>query len=71
MLNDILNRQYIEQQAQQQQEHINQVIEVQKSAKALKDFLDGTEKIRPEYQQMAKAEYCAVLYDYMRKHNMI
>ena len=71
MLNDILNRQYIEQQAQQQQEHINQVIEVQKSAKALKDLLDGTEKIRPEYQQMAKAEYCAVLYDYMRKHNMI
>lgn len=72
MLYDILNRQYIQQQAmQQQQNHINQVIEVQKSAKALKDFLEGTDKILPEYQQMATAESCAVLYEYMRKHNMI
>ncbi len=71
-LYDILNRQYIEQQAIfQQQNHINQVYEVQKSAKALKDFLDGADKIQPAYQQMANAEYCAVLYEYMRKHNMI
>lgn len=71
-LYDILNRQYIEQQAiNQQQNHINQVFEVQKSAKALKDFLDGADNIQPAYQQMANAEYCAVLYEYMRKHNMI
>lgn len=70
-LYDILNRQYIQQQAIQQQNHLNQVIEVQKSAKALKDFLDGTDNIHPAYQQMATAEYCAVLYEYMRKHNMI
>lgn len=71
-LYDILNKQYIEQQvAQQQQNHINQVLEVQKSAKALKDFLDGADKIQPAYQQMATAVYCAVLYEYMRKHNMI
>lgn len=68
-LYDILNRQYIQQQAIQQQNHINQVIEVQKSAKALKDFLDGTDNIHPAYQQMATEEYCAVLYEYMRKHN--
>ncbi len=69
---EMFNNAYIQQQAmQQQQNHINQVIEVQKSAKALKDFLEGTDKILPEYQQMATAEYCAVLYEYMRKHNMI
>ena len=71
-LYDIFNSQYIQQQAiNQQQNHINQVFEVQKSAKALKDFLDGADNIQPAYQQMANAEYCAVLYEYMRKHNMI
>lgn len=70
-LYDILNRQYIQQQAIQQQNHINQVIEVQKSVKALKDFLDGADNIQPAYQQMAAVEYCAVFYEYMQKHNMI
>lgn len=68
-LYDILNRQYIQQQAQQQN-HMNQIIEVQKSAKALKDFLDSTDKIQPEYQQMANAEYCAILCEYLKRHNM-
>ncbi len=69
---EIFNRQYIQQQAMlQQQNHVNQVIEVQKSAKALKDFLDSSDKIQPEYQQMANAEYCAILCDYLRKHNII
>ena len=68
---EIFNRQYIQQQAMlQQQNHVNQVIEVQKSAKALKDFLDSSDKIQPAYQQMANAEYCAILCDYLRKHNM-
>lgn len=69
---EIFNRQYIQQQAMlQQQNHVNQVIEVQKSAKALKDFLDSSDKIQPEYQQMANAEYCTILCDYLRKHNII
>lgn len=69
---EIFNRQYIQQQAMfQQQNHVDQVIEVQKSAKALKDFLESSDKILPEYQQMANAEYCAILCDYLRKHNLI
>jgi|GEM_PF-938105 len=70
-LYEILNRQYIQQQAAQQQNHINQVFEVQNSAKALKDFLDGADNIQPAYRQMANAEYCAVLYEYLRRHNML
>lgn len=70
-LYEILNHQYIQQQAMQQQNHINQVLEVQKSANALKDFLDSSDNIQPAYQQMATDEYCAVLFDYMKKHNMI
>lgn len=69
---EIFNRQYIQQQAiLQQQNHISQVMEVQKSAKALKDFLDSSDKIQPAYQQMATSEYCAILCDYLREHNMI
>lgn len=70
-LYEIFNQQYIQRQAAQQQNHINQVFEVQKSAKALKDFLEGADNIQPAYQQMANYEYCAVLYDYIKKHNMI
>lgn len=66
-LYDMFNHQYIE----QQQNHINQIIEVQKSAKALKDFLDSFDKIQPKYQQMATSEYCAILFDYFKKHNVI
>ncbi len=37
------------------QNHNNQIEEVQKSVKALKDFLDSKDKIQPQYQQMAIA----------------
>ena len=69
-LYDILNRQYIQQQAQQQN-HFNQIAEVQKSANALKDFLDSIDKIQPEYQKMASEEYCAIFSNYLRKHNLL
>ena len=52
---DMFNYQYIQQQAQQH--HISQVLEVQKCAKALHDFLDGIDKIEPNYQQAASAEF--------------
>ena len=69
---EIFNYQYIQQQAMlQQQNHVNQVIEVQKSAKALKDFLDSSDNIQPAYHQMALAEYCAILCNYLRKHSLI
>lgn len=68
-LYEIFNQPYIEQ--QKQQNHINQIIEVRKSAKALKDFLDSFDKIQPEYQRIATNEYCAVLFDYFDKHNRI
>ena len=47
---DMFNYQYIQQQAQQH--HISQVLEVQKCAKALHDFLDGIDKIEPNKQQV-------------------
>lgn len=64
---DMFNYQYIQQQAQQH--HISQVLEVQKCAKALHDFLDGIDKIEPSYQQAASAEFCSILLDYFRKHS--
>lgn len=68
-LYNILNRDYIQQQIQTH--HINQVYEVQKSAKALQDFLDSVDKIEPNYQQMVSVEYCKILADYFKKHGMI
>lgn len=68
-LYNILNRDYIQQ--QQQAHHIDQVCEVQKSAKALQDFLDSVDKIEPPYQQMASVEYCRIFTDYFRKHGML
>ncbi len=68
---EMFNRQYIQQQAMQQQNHANQIIEIQRGVKALKDFLDSSDKIQPEYKQMANAEYCAILCEYLRKHNVI
>lgn len=68
-LYDILNREYIQQQIQTH--HINQVCEVQKSVKALQDFLDSVDKIDPNYQQLASAEYCKILADYFSKHGII
>ncbi len=64
---DMFNYQYIQQQAQQH--HISQVMEVQKCAKALHDFLNGLDKIEPNYQQTASAEFCSILLDYVRKHS--
>lgn len=65
---DLFNYQYIQQQAQQQH-HNNQVVEIQKCAKALLDFLDGIDKIEPSYQQMASAEFSAIILEYIRKHS--
>lgn len=65
-ISDIFNYQYVQKQAAQQ--HENQVYEIQKCAKALKDFLDGTARIAPEYSQIANAEFCAVIARYLGKH---
>ena len=46
-----------------------QVKQVQDTAKALSDFLDGCDKIEPAYQQQATAEFCAVIAAYFNKHN--
>ena len=51
-LYNILNYDYIQQQIQTY--HINQAYEVQKSAKALQDFLDSVDKLDPNYQQLAR-----------------
>ena len=65
----IFNYSYIQQQAKEH--HYSQVSEVQKSAKALKDFLESFDKIEPHYQQLANSEYCGVLFEYFRKHGVI
>ena len=51
------------------QHHFSQVKQVQDTAKALSDFLDGYDKIEPAYQQQATAEFCAVIAAYFNKHN--
>ncbi len=66
--NDIWNMDYIQQNLAQQN-HNNQIEEVQKSVKALKDFLDSKDKIQPKYQQMAMQAYCAVLAEYLYKNH--
>ena len=67
-LNSIWNYDYIQQQAQMQH-HYAQVKQVQDTAKALYDFLDGCDKIEPAYQQQATAEFCAAITAYFNKHN--
>ena len=49
--------------------NICQIIETQKCAKALQVFLGGIDKIEPNYQQAASAEFCSILLDYSRKHS--
>ncbi len=65
-MNNIFNFSYVQQQAQQH--HDQQIYNVTDAAKKLKDFLDSTDKIEPQYQNMASAEFCAVLLDYLQKH---
>ncbi len=67
LFNNIFNYDYIQQQAQahdNEQKH-----NVFDSVKKLKEFLDSTEKIEPQYQKMACDEFCAVLLEYIQKHN--
>lgn len=66
----MFNEQYIQQQAAKQH-HNQQVFEVQKSVKALRDFLNSADNIEPAYQQMASTEYCAVMIEYFQKHGLI
>ncbi len=61
------NQDYIRQQAQNH--HTEQVNNVIDSVKKLKDFLDSTDKIEPQYRNMASEQFCAVVLDYLQKHN--
>ena len=64
---DIFNYQYVQQQAHMH--HLGQLSEVQKSAKALNDFLDGIDKIEPAYQKIASEVFCSIILEYIRKHS--
>lgn len=58
---DMFNYQYIQQQAQQH--HISQVIEVQKCAKALHDFLKALIRLNPtisKQQVRSSAQFCLI-----------
>lgn len=65
-LYNIWNYDYIQQ--MQQQHHLEQVKQVQDTVKALRDFLDGMDRIEPPYQEAATREICAVLIQYMNRH---
>lgn len=69
-MNNFFDYNYISQQAQQER-HKEQVKQVVDSAKKLKDFLDSTDSIEPQYQKMASNEFCAILFDYLKKHGKI
>lgn len=69
-LNNIWNYNYIQQQAQQQY-HQSQVQQVLETAHKLQDFLDSVDKVDPSYQAALTANCCAVLFDYLKKHNNI
>lgn len=51
------------------QHHFSQVKQVQDTAKALYDFLNGLDKIEPAYQNAANEEFCTILLAYLNKHN--
>ena len=65
-MNNMFNYDYIHQQAQQH--HNQQISKIFDAVKKLKDFLDSTDDIEPQYQEMASAEFCAVMFDYMQRH---
>ncbi len=69
-MDKIFDHNYISQQAQQER-HKEQVKQVIDSARKLKDFLDSTDNIDPQYQSMANNEFCAILFDYLKKHGKI
>lgn len=65
---DIFNYQHVMQQ-NAQQKHFDQIFEIQKCAKALKDFLESSDKIEESYRQMAFDACCAVLCEHIAKNN--
>ena len=67
---NIWNYDYISQQ-EQQQHHLRQVIQVQDTIQKLKDFLDSADDVEAPYQGALSAECCAVLIEYMKKHNLM
>lgn len=60
------NYEYIQQQAQTH--HLIRSKSARRR-KILKRFLDNCDQIEPAYQNAASAEFCAILAEYLRKHN--
>lgn len=67
---NMFNVPYIQVQAQQQH-HQSQILEIQKCAKALHDFLEGIDIIEPNYQNIASAEFSTIILNYCQKHGVI
>ncbi len=65
----IINQQYVNhgylQQLRQQQYYVEQVQEIEKAVKALKDYCEAVKSIAPEYRQIALRECIAVLLSEM------
>lgn len=69
-LYNIWNYNHIQQYANQQY-HQNQVQQVMDAAHKLQDYLDSVDKIDREYQGTLNAICCAILMDYVKKHNIV
>lgn len=66
----IFDQSFIEAQLRQQH-HNDQVIKLLDSANKLKDFLESTDKVEPDYQSAALKQYGIVIGDYMKMHGML
>ena len=62
------NMDYVQQQANAQQHHHEQQLQVAETVRKLQDFLDSWDKIEPQYQSEATVGCCAVLLNYMKKY---
>lgn len=67
---NIFNQSFVEDQLRQQH-HNDQVMKSIECANKLREFLESTDKVDPNYQNIALEQCCIVLGDYMKKHGMI
>lgn len=65
--NDIFNYKYIQRQAQKR--HSTQIAKIQESANKLKDFIDSTYEIDPDYKDEAWKQFFAIIGYYLGKNS--
>ena len=70
---DMFNQNYLNSYDQQaydaQRQHLEQLENLNDLQKAVSDFLDAYEKVRPEYQQYARQAFTNAVISHMMKKN--